>query len=85
MVKVVLSVEGMRCGMCESHVADQIRKVPLVLKAKANHHKNEAYAIAGDGVDTDAIKANIESQGYEVGRITIAPYERKGLFGLFGK
>ncbi len=85
MVEVRLSVDGMMCGMCESHVCDQIRKVPLVKKASASHSKNLAIAIAEEGVDTNAIKANIESQGYRVGNISVAPYEKKGLFGFFKK
>ncbi len=85
MVEVKIQVEGMKCEMCESHVADQIRKVPGVKKAKASHSKNLARAIAEEGVDTEAIKANIEGQGYRVGEITVAPYEKKGFLGLFGK
>ncbi len=85
MVEVTLHVEGMMCGMCESHVCDQLRKVPGVKKAKASHGKNTATAIAEEGVDTEAMKANIEGQGYRVGEITVAPYEKKGLFGLFKK
>ncbi len=85
MIEVRIQVDGMRCEMCESHVCDQIRKVDGVKKAKASHSKNLATAIAEDNVDTAAIKANIESQGYRVGEIGVAPYEKKRLFSFLKK
>ncbi|MCR5490596.1 MAG: cation transporter [Bacilli bacterium] len=85
MIEVTIQVEGMMCEMCESHVCDQLRKVPGVKKAKASHYKNTATAIAEEGVDVDALKAGIESQGYRTGEVKVAPYEKKGLFGLFKK
>ena len=85
MIEVRIQVEGMRCEMCESHVCDQIRKVDGVKKAKASHSKKLATAIAEDNVDTSAIKANIESQGYRVGEIDVAPYEKKGFFSFLKK
>ena len=83
MIEVVLPVEGMRCEMCESHVCDQLRKVPGVKKAKASHHKGEARAIASEDVDVASLKRGIESQGYVVGEPKVVPYEKRGLFGLF--
>ena len=82
MIRVTLTVEGMKCGMCESHVADQLRKVPGVKKAKASHLKKEAIAIALDDADTAKMKANIEEQGYRVDKIVAEPYEPKGIFGF---
>ena len=77
-----MQVDGMRCEMCESHVCDQLRKIPGVKKAKASHSRNAATAIAEDNVDLVALKAAVMTQGYRVGEIQIIPYERKGLFGF---
>ena len=85
MVQVVLNVDGMMCGMCESHVCDQLRKAPGVKKAKASHSKNTATAIAEDDVDVEALKSGVEAQGYRVKGVRVYVYERKGLFGLFKK
>ena len=82
MIQVTLRIEGMKCEMCESHVCDQLRKVPGVKKAKASHRKNEAVAIAEENADTAMMKANIEGQGYEVGEVSIKPYEKKPLFSF---
>ena len=36
LVQYILSVRQMRCGMCESHIQDMIRKNFDVVKVKAN-------------------------------------------------
>ena len=82
MVKVTLEVEGMKCPMCESHVCDQLRKVTGVKKAGASHRKGQAFAIALDRIDVDALRESVLSQGYRVGEIVKEPYEGKGLFAF---
>lgn len=62
--KYVLSVRGMRCGACESHINDVIRKSFTVKKVKANRFKKivEIYSI--DHLDEEALKEAIEKTGY---------------------
>ena len=83
MVQVVMQVDGMRCEMCESHVCDQLRKIPGVKKAKASHSRNTATVVAEDDVDLVALKVAVMRQGYRVGDVTVTPYQKMGLFGLF--
>ncbi len=66
MVKIILNVEGMRCGMCETHVNDVVRKTGGVKKVKSSHSKGKTEIIAEDGVDIESIKAAISAQGYNV-------------------
>ena len=80
MLKVVLDVEGMRCGMCETHVNDVVRRVEGVKKVTSSHAKGRTEVIAEDGVDITLIKEAIAKQGYGVGRIETQPYEKRGLF-----
>lgn len=82
MIEVTLRVEGMKCEMCESHVCDQLRKVPGVKKAKASHSHSQAIAIASEGADVEMMKSLIQAQGYEVGDVSVKPYEKKPLFGF---
>ncbi|MCD8372229.1 MAG: cation transporter [Clostridia bacterium] len=81
MVKIVFSVEGMRCGMCESHVNDVVRKTGGVSKVTSSHTKNITEVIASDDADIDAMRSAIEGQGYKVTNVESEPYEKKGLFG----
>ena len=37
-----LSIPDMRCGMCELHIEDTIRKTVTVKKVEANRHKDLA-------------------------------------------
>lgn len=39
MLKITLGVDGMMCGMCESHVNDAVRKAFPVKKVTSSHGK----------------------------------------------
>ena len=41
MTKTVLKIDGMMCGMCESHVNDAIRTAFAVKKVSSSHAKGE--------------------------------------------
>ena len=86
MKEIIIEVEGMRCGMCESHVCDAIRRASdKVKKVTASHLKNFADVIAEDDALSDEIAAAIAAQGYGVGAVTEKPYEKKGFFARFFK
>lgn len=86
MYKTTAKINGMMCGMCESHVADAIRNgIPEAKKVSASKSKGEATFLTEDPVDTDRIKAIIEPTGYEFISSSSEVYEKKGLFGIFSK
>lgn len=82
MTKITVKVEGMMCGMCESHVNDAVRKAFPVKKVSSSHNKGQTVILAESDIDEDALRSAIGSTGYEVGAVTKEPYEKKGLFGL---
>jgi len=80
MEKYTIRVEGMKCGMCEAHVADVIRRaVPTAKKVKASRMKNEASFVSAVAVDGIMLKKAISETGYIAGDVSVEPY--KGLFG----
>ena len=83
MKKYTLNVEGMRCGMCESHVNDIVRKNANVKlkKVDSSHAKNETVIIAEDGLDVNKIIEGIANMGYKVLGQKEEEYVKKGLFG----
>lgn len=84
MVKSVVNIEGMSCGMCEAHISDTIRKVyPKAKKISASHTKNVATFITDDAVDYAPLKKAIDDTGYHYISAEGEPYEKKkrGLFG----
>lgn len=81
MIQTTLKIEGMMCGMCESHVADAIRKaVPSAKKVNASRAKREATFLTEEVVDADALKAAIDATGYTCLGVESAPYAKKGWF-----
>lgn len=80
MKQYIIKVEGMRCGMCESHVNNVVRKINGVLKVKSSHSKMQTEVICEDSVSFDSIKENITQEGYTVQDFQENKVE-KGLFG----
>ena len=84
MVKTTIQVDGMMCGMCESHINDAIRQAVKVNKVTSSHTKGETVLITEEAVDETAVRAAIEKTGYQVKGIQSEPYEKTG-FSLFRK
>lgn len=80
MQEIKIRVEGMHCGMCESHVNDVVRNVKGVKKVKSSHSKGQTVVIAEDDVDIQAIAGAISAQGYGVGGTESKRYEKHGLW-----
>ena len=46
MRKITAHIDGMQCGMCESHVNDLVRKNFKVKKVKSSHRTGECTIVA---------------------------------------
>ncbi len=80
MLKITVQVDGMMCGMCESHVNDAVRKAFSVKKVTSSHSKGQTTIIAENDIDENALRSAIGATGYEVKKVSKEPYEKKGLF-----
>ena len=85
MVKITLRIEGMSCGMCESHINDAIRQNFNVKKVKSSHTKGQTEIIAENDIDDNKLRQVIDQTGYKVLSVTKSPYEKKGLFSFHKK
>lgn len=85
MYKITLTIDGMMCGMCESHVNDSIRKAFEVKKVSSSHSKGKTEIIADNVIDREELKNIIGETGYTLIDVQIEAYEKKGLFGRRGK
>ena len=82
MIKTTVKIDGMMCGMCESHICDVIRKgIPDAKKVKASRSKKEATFLTEDQPDEEKVRSIIDNTGYTCLGIKSAPYVKKGLFG----
>ncbi len=85
MIQTVLKIDGMMCGMCESHVNDCIRQNFNVKKVNSSHAKGETVILSENELDSQKLESVVNATGYTVREITVGEAEKKsGLFGHFG-
>ena len=85
MVETILRVDGMMCGMCESHINDTVRNRFPVQKVTSSHTKGETVILSEQPLDQQALRDAIAATGYEVKAVDAHPYEKKGLFSFHRK
>ena len=79
MIQTTVQVSGMACSMCEAHVNDAVKKVT------SSHVKGETVILSDEPLDEGKLRETINATGYQVGGISSAPYEKKGLFSFLHK
>ena len=85
MYETKVKIDGMMCGMCESHINDAIRNAFSVKKVSASHSKGEADIISEEPIDEAKLRETITKTGYDFVSMTSNPYEKHGLFGFLKK
>ncbi len=83
MLKITVEIDGMTCGMCESHINDTIRSKFEVKKVTSFHTKGQTVILTEHLISEDALHKAIADTGYTVTGIHVEVYQRKKLFGLF--
>lgn len=76
-VSVQVDIDGMMCGMCESHIADAIRKqFPDAKKVRASHTKGKASFLLKEPhtqADVDReLHSAIDPLGYDVRNVAVS-------------
>ena len=84
MIKTTLTIDGMMCGMCESHVNDTIRQSFHIKKVSSSHSKGTTEIISENPLDETALKEAVGKTGYKNLEVKTEPYEKKR-FSLFGR
>ncbi|MBQ9824587.1 MAG: heavy-metal-associated domain-containing protein [Solobacterium sp.] len=83
MRKITVGIDGMMCGMCESHINDAIRqKFPQIKKVSADRKKKQAVILSENDLDEQAVKETIDATGYTFLSLSSEEYKKKGLFGF---
>ena len=86
MIKTTLKIDGMMCGMCESHINDAIRNSFDVKKVNSSHTKGETVIVSKEALDEDKIRSVIDKTGYELQSVSSEELEeKKGLFEFLKK
>lgn len=66
MNKYILGINGMRCGMCESHINDTMRKNFQIKKVESSHIKNQTIVISEQEISEQDFKNALAPTGYEL-------------------
>ena len=86
MIETTVRVDGMMCGMCESHVNEAVRKAfPEVKKVASSHTKGQTVIQSEQALDEAKLRDAIDATGYEVKGISSKPCEKKGFFSFLKK
>lgn len=82
MTQITVKVDGMQCGMCETHINDAVRRAFRVKKVTSSHARGETVILAEEPINEEQLRQVINGTGYEAGAVSQAPCEKKGLFGF---
>ena len=66
MTQTTIKIDGMMCGMCESHVNDAIRRAFNVKKVTSSHTKGQTVILAEQAPDEEKLRAVIGETGYTI-------------------
>ena len=80
MYQITLGIDGMMCGMCESHINDAVRNAFPVKKVSSSHGKGQTVILSETENPEAELRPVIAKTGYELTSYACAPYEKKGLF-----
>ena len=80
MQEITVGVDGMMCGMCESHVNDAVRTAFPVKKVSSSHKAGKTEILADYLLDEEKLKADIRETGYEVLSVKTEPFVKKGFW-----
>ena len=84
MIRTILEVDGMMCGMCEAHVNDAVRSAfPEAKKVTSSRAKKRTEVLSEAPLDPQKLKDAVSASGYIPGKLTTE--EAKKGFHLFGR
>ena len=64
MIQTTLKINGMACGMCESHVNDAIRNAFSVKKVTSSHSQGETVILSEQPLDEALLRSTITATGF---------------------
>ena len=81
MIETIVQVDGMMCGMCESHINDAVRSHFQVKKVSSCQTVSQSQ----EPLDREQLVRVINDTGYQAGEVESRPLEKRGLLGRLKK
>ena len=79
MEQITLKVDGMMCGMCESHVNEAVRKAfPKAKQVTSSHSKGQTVILTEEDIPEAALRVAMEPTGYQVLGYKEEPIRKRG-------
>ena len=66
MYQITLGIDGMMCGMCESHINDAVRNAFPVKKVSSSHSRGETVILSETAIPEAELRPVIAKTGYEL-------------------
>ena len=85
MIETIVRVDGMMCGMCESHINDAVRSHFQEKKVSSSHTKGQTVIQSQEPLDREQLVRVINDTGYQAGEVVSRPLEKRGLLGRLKK
>lgn len=80
MIKTIVKIDGMMCGMCEAHMNDAIRAAFAVKKVNSSHHKGETVILSAEHLNEEKLREVVEKTGYRFVSASAEEAEKRGFF-----
>lgn len=85
MIETIVRVDGMMCGMCESHINNAVRSHFQVKKVSSSHSKGQTVIRSQEPLDQEQLRQVIDATGYKALDVVSRPVEKRGLLGHLKK
>ena len=72
MYQITLNIDGMMCGMCESHINDAVRNAFSVKKVTSSHSKGQTVILSETEIPETDLRPVIAKTGYELTGYTLS-------------
>lgn len=67
MTRTTVSIDGMKCSMCEAHVSELIKRhIDGAIIVKANHTKNNVVILSDRSIGSDELENALLGSGYRI-------------------
>ena len=64
--QIIIKIDGMKCGECESHVNDIIRRNFKIKKVSSSHRTGEVKILTIEELNVKDIENKLMSYGYKI-------------------
>lgn len=64
--QIIIKIDGMKCGECESHVNDIIRRNFKIKKVNSSHRTGEVKILTIEELNVRDIENKLMSYGYKI-------------------